>query len=195
MAEKLEGLSSLFPCNVISTRLLPLNNSPSVPLVLYFDPFSSICYRAIDMDFTTNENQNVSQIYNAPKVVFEGIMSYGALCATCTNGVRMKKPSAMALDYREREAYKDAPPFVKYVTTVYMYWTDEEAGVLARGAYTVDTSTGLGTWGDATVCDCICILYRSCRSCGARHTWGRQYLCFSICCSSSHRMKMRRIVR
>lgn len=103
------------------------------------------------MDFTTNENQNVSQIYNAPKIVFEGIMSYGALCPTCTNGVRMKKPSAMALDYREREAYKDVPAFMKYATTVYMYWTDEEAGVLARGAYTVDLSTGLGTWGDATV--------------------------------------------
>lgn len=32
---------------------------------------------------------------------------------------------------------------------MYLYWTDEEAGVIARGAYTMDTVTGLGTWGGA----------------------------------------------
>jgi hypothetical protein len=107
---------------------------------------------SIDMDYTTNENQNVSRIYNAPKIVFEGIMSLGALCPTCTTGVRMKTPTALALDYREREAYQDASPAVgQVVTTVHMYWTDARAGVLARGSYSVDLSSGLGTWGNAQV--------------------------------------------
>jgi len=111
---------------------------------------------SVDMDYRGFENQNVSKVINKPKVLFSGAYSYGSLCPTCATGVRIKTPTNFVLDYRNREAWLGATLLPTTLTTntlgtlvdtLVLYWTDAEAGVLAKGTYSIDTTKGLGEWG------------------------------------------------
>jgi len=99
----------------------------------------------VDMDFLSNENQNVSRVLNKPELLFTGPIGYGDICPSCDTGVRIKSPTAFALDYRDRELFKTDP--LPVVETMFLYWTDVEAGVIARATYSITRATQLGSWG------------------------------------------------
>ena len=52
--------------------------------------FHAPCAGQVDLDFTTNENQNVSRVLNRPVLLFGdewgGVVAYGSLCAVCDYG-------------------------------------------------------------------------------------------------------------
>jgi len=50
-----------------------------------------------------------NQVLNKPTLLFDGVVNWGTLCLGCPTGVRIKKPTGFALDYRKREDYLDHP--------------------------------------------------------------------------------------
>jgi hypothetical protein len=120
-----------------------------------------------DLEFSANANPNASYVER----IFHGDMCavfHGGDTEECAaaDTIRIKRPTALALDYRSRhkdELLREIENLVDQrgdpnilsnpslanqqpITTMYLYWTDAAHGIVARGSYVSDARTGIGAW-------------------------------------------------